>query len=188
MSLCAFLTLLPATAVLKCNNTSYLRHSFRLFASRHVGRCLYAALCSLCVLDCPGGTLDMVSLGEIAFWSLEGGDTLSCPEGNDPLGTLSCLCSSRCHLKHCMFRSVISPAPSSFTGPALVSHHHMSARVAARHFKRLWSLEPVKPLNTAGVIHGDTRWHDLQPQTDGDRIFFFLPPSPCTVLISHVQP
>lgn len=31
----------------------------------------------------------MVSLGEIAFWSLEGGDTLSCPEGNDPLGTLS---------------------------------------------------------------------------------------------------
>lgn len=26
----------------------------------------------------------MVSLGEIAFWSLEGGDTFSCPEGNDP--------------------------------------------------------------------------------------------------------
>ncbi|XP_040907093.1 LOW QUALITY PROTEIN: peripheral-type benzodiazepine receptor-associated protein 1 [Toxotes jaculatrix] len=30
--------------------------------------------------DCPGGSWDMVSLGEIAFWSLEGGDTLSCPE------------------------------------------------------------------------------------------------------------
>uniref|UniRef100_A0A1A8QB05 Peripheral-type benzodiazepine receptor-associated protein 1 n=1 Tax=Nothobranchius rachovii TaxID=451742 RepID=A0A1A8QB05_9TELE len=30
--------------------------------------------------DCAGGTLDLVSLGEIAFWSLEGGDTLSCPE------------------------------------------------------------------------------------------------------------
>lgn len=29
----------------------------------------------------------MVSLGEIAFWSLEGGDTLSCPEGNDVFGT-----------------------------------------------------------------------------------------------------
>lgn len=29
----------------------------------------------------------MVTLGEIAFWSLEGGDTVSCPEGNDPLGT-----------------------------------------------------------------------------------------------------
>lgn len=29
----------------------------------------------------------MVSLGEIAFWSLEGGDALSCPEGNDVLGT-----------------------------------------------------------------------------------------------------
>lgn len=28
----------------------------------------------------------MVTLGEIAFWSLEGGDTVSCPEGNDPLG------------------------------------------------------------------------------------------------------
>lgn len=25
----------------------------------------------------------MVSLGEIAFWSVEGGDTLSCPEGNN---------------------------------------------------------------------------------------------------------
>ncbi|KAM9847029.1 peripheral-type benzodiazepine receptor-associated protein 1 [Aulostomus maculatus] len=34
--------------------------------------------------DCTGGSWDMVSLGEIAFWSLEGGDTLSCPEGNDP--------------------------------------------------------------------------------------------------------
>ncbi|XP_055358169.1 peripheral-type benzodiazepine receptor-associated protein 1 isoform X4 [Betta splendens] len=30
--------------------------------------------------DCTGGLWDMVSLGEIAFWSLEGGDTLSCPE------------------------------------------------------------------------------------------------------------
>nr|XP_046266138.1 RIMS-binding protein 2 isoform X3 [Scatophagus argus] len=30
--------------------------------------------------DCTGGSWDMVSLGEIAFWSLEGGDTLSCPE------------------------------------------------------------------------------------------------------------
>ncbi|XP_059207261.1 peripheral-type benzodiazepine receptor-associated protein 1 [Centropristis striata] len=29
--------------------------------------------------DCTG-SWDMVSLGEIAFWSLEGGDTLSCPE------------------------------------------------------------------------------------------------------------
>ncbi|XP_040006424.1 peripheral-type benzodiazepine receptor-associated protein 1-like [Xiphias gladius] len=34
--------------------------------------------------DCTGGSWDMVSLGEIAFWSLEAGDTLSCPEGNDP--------------------------------------------------------------------------------------------------------
>ncbi|XP_029303591.1 peripheral-type benzodiazepine receptor-associated protein 1 isoform X2 [Cottoperca gobio] len=30
--------------------------------------------------DCTGGSWDMVSLGDIAFWSLEGGDTLSCPE------------------------------------------------------------------------------------------------------------
>ncbi|XP_031712742.1 peripheral-type benzodiazepine receptor-associated protein 1 isoform X3 [Anarrhichthys ocellatus] len=30
--------------------------------------------------DCTGGSWDMVSQGEIAFWSLEGGDTLSCPE------------------------------------------------------------------------------------------------------------
>ncbi|XP_037834893.1 peripheral-type benzodiazepine receptor-associated protein 1 isoform X2 [Kryptolebias marmoratus] len=30
--------------------------------------------------DCTDATLDLVSLGEIAFWSLEGGDTLSCPE------------------------------------------------------------------------------------------------------------
>ncbi|XP_058483275.1 peripheral-type benzodiazepine receptor-associated protein 1 isoform X3 [Solea solea] len=30
--------------------------------------------------DCTDGSWDMVSLGEIAFWSLEGGDTLSCPE------------------------------------------------------------------------------------------------------------
>ncbi|KAK2828799.1 hypothetical protein Q5P01_019833 [Channa striata] len=30
--------------------------------------------------DCTAGSWDMVSLGEIAFWSLEGGDTLSCPE------------------------------------------------------------------------------------------------------------
>ncbi|KAM6984238.1 peripheral-type benzodiazepine receptor-associated protein 1 isoform 2-T2 [Tautogolabrus adspersus] len=30
--------------------------------------------------DYTGGSWDMVSLGEIAFWSLEGGDTLSCPE------------------------------------------------------------------------------------------------------------
>lgn len=29
----------------------------------------------------------MVSVGEIAFWSLEGGDTLSRPEGNDVFGT-----------------------------------------------------------------------------------------------------
>lgn len=44
-----------------------------------------------CVLDCTGGSWDMVSLGEIAFWSLEGGDTLSCPEGKDPLGSPVCL-------------------------------------------------------------------------------------------------
>ncbi|XP_041656722.1 peripheral-type benzodiazepine receptor-associated protein 1 isoform X3 [Cheilinus undulatus] len=30
--------------------------------------------------DCTGGSWDMVSLGEIAFWSLEGGDTLPCAE------------------------------------------------------------------------------------------------------------
>ncbi|XP_068455823.1 peripheral-type benzodiazepine receptor-associated protein 1 isoform X2 [Clinocottus analis] len=30
--------------------------------------------------DGTDGSWDMVSLGEIAFWSLEGGDTLSCPE------------------------------------------------------------------------------------------------------------
>ncbi|XP_014844535.1 PREDICTED: peripheral-type benzodiazepine receptor-associated protein 1 isoform X2 [Poecilia mexicana] len=41
--------------------------------------------------DCTGGTLDMVSLGEIAFWSLEGGDPLSCPDGNDPLDVAAAL-------------------------------------------------------------------------------------------------
>ncbi|XP_018547344.1 peripheral-type benzodiazepine receptor-associated protein 1 isoform X4 [Lates calcarifer] len=41
--------------------------------------------------DCTGGSWDMVSLGEIAFWSLEGGDTLSCPEGNDPLDVAAAL-------------------------------------------------------------------------------------------------
>ncbi|XP_057676174.1 peripheral-type benzodiazepine receptor-associated protein 1 isoform X19 [Corythoichthys intestinalis] len=30
--------------------------------------------------DCTDGSWDMESLSEIAFWSLEGGDTLSCPE------------------------------------------------------------------------------------------------------------
>ncbi|XP_061596107.1 peripheral-type benzodiazepine receptor-associated protein 1-like isoform X2 [Cololabis saira] len=46
---------------------------------------------SSCVLDCTGGTWDMVSLGEIAFWSLEGGDTLPCPEGNDSFDVASAL-------------------------------------------------------------------------------------------------
>lgn len=46
-------------------------------------RRLEALSCALFV-DCAGGSLDMVSLGEIAFWSLEGGDTFSCPEGNAP--------------------------------------------------------------------------------------------------------
>ncbi|KAM4546830.1 peripheral-type benzodiazepine receptor-associated protein 1 [Fundulus diaphanus] len=41
--------------------------------------------------DCIGGTLDMVSLGEIAFWSLEGGDPLSCPEATDPLDVAAAL-------------------------------------------------------------------------------------------------
>ncbi|XP_008288768.1 peripheral-type benzodiazepine receptor-associated protein 1 [Stegastes partitus] len=41
--------------------------------------------------DCTGGSWDMVSLGEIAFWSLEGGDSLSCPEGNDPLDVAAAL-------------------------------------------------------------------------------------------------
>ncbi|KAM6907562.1 peripheral-type benzodiazepine receptor-associated protein 1 [Xenentodon cancila] len=41
--------------------------------------------------DCTGGTWDMVSLGEIAFWSLEGGDTLPCPEGNDSFDVASAL-------------------------------------------------------------------------------------------------
>ncbi|XP_042286263.1 RIMS-binding protein 2 isoform X6 [Thunnus maccoyii] len=41
--------------------------------------------------DCTGGSWDMVSLSEIAFWSLEGGDTLSCPEGNDPLDVAAAL-------------------------------------------------------------------------------------------------
>ncbi|KAG7516751.1 peripheral-type benzodiazepine receptor-associated 1 isoform X1 [Solea senegalensis] len=41
--------------------------------------------------DCTDGSWDMVSLGEIAFWSLEGGDTLSCPEGNDPLDVAAAL-------------------------------------------------------------------------------------------------
>lgn len=40
----------------------------------------------------------MVSLGEIAFWSLEGGDTLSCPEGNDVFGTHdTCVAQSEQH-------------------------------------------------------------------------------------------
>uniref|UniRef100_A0A3Q2D0Y6 RIMS-binding protein 2 n=1 Tax=Cyprinodon variegatus TaxID=28743 RepID=A0A3Q2D0Y6_CYPVA len=41
--------------------------------------------------DGSGVTLDMVSLGEIAFWSLEGGDPLSCPEGDDPLDVAAAL-------------------------------------------------------------------------------------------------
>ncbi|XP_047462963.1 peripheral-type benzodiazepine receptor-associated protein 1 isoform X4 [Mugil cephalus] len=41
--------------------------------------------------DCTLDPWDMVSLGEIAFWSLEGGDTLSCPEGNDPLDVAAAL-------------------------------------------------------------------------------------------------
>ncbi|XP_026038443.1 peripheral-type benzodiazepine receptor-associated protein 1 isoform X18 [Astatotilapia calliptera] len=41
--------------------------------------------------DCTGGSWDMVTLGEIAFWSLEGGDTVSCPEGNDPLDVATAL-------------------------------------------------------------------------------------------------
>ncbi|KAM9780709.1 RIMS-binding protein 2 isoform 19-T19 [Syngnathus typhle] len=38
--------------------------------------------------DCTDGSWDMESLSEIAFWSLEGGDTLSCPEGNDVAAAL----------------------------------------------------------------------------------------------------
>lgn len=56
---------------------------------------------SSCVIDCTDGTLDLVSLGEIAFWSLEGGDTLSCPEGNDLIGLLSLLiilCVGHCDI------------------------------------------------------------------------------------------
>lgn len=45
-------------------------------------RCRLEALSRTLSLGCAGGSLDMVSLGEIAFWSLEGGDTFSCPEGN----------------------------------------------------------------------------------------------------------
>lgn len=43
---------------------------------------------SVCVLD-SGGPWDMASLGEIAFWSLEGGDSLPGPEGMDALGTFA---------------------------------------------------------------------------------------------------
>ncbi|KAK1882690.1 RIMS-binding protein 2 [Dissostichus eleginoides] len=65
--------------------------------------------------DCTDGSWDMVSLGEIAFWSLEGGDTLSCPEGK---------CSARysprliinVSQKHGMFSPIISPTRHS---PAL---------------------------------------------------------------------
>lgn len=49
---------------------------------------LFLLHCS-CVVDCTDGSWDMVSLGEIAFWSLEGGDTVSCSESNDPLGMLA---------------------------------------------------------------------------------------------------
>ncbi|XP_037125315.1 peripheral-type benzodiazepine receptor-associated protein 1-like isoform X15 [Syngnathus acus] len=38
--------------------------------------------------DCTDGSWDMESLSEIAFWSLEGGDTPSCPEGNDVAAAL----------------------------------------------------------------------------------------------------
>ncbi|XP_051903678.1 peripheral-type benzodiazepine receptor-associated protein 1 isoform X12 [Hippocampus zosterae] len=41
--------------------------------------------------DCTDGSWDMESLSEIAFWSLEGGDTLSCAEGNDPLDVAAAL-------------------------------------------------------------------------------------------------
>ncbi|XP_047183399.1 RIMS-binding protein 2 isoform X12 [Scophthalmus maximus] len=41
--------------------------------------------------DCTDGSWDMVSLGEIAFWSLEGGDTVSCSESNDPLDVAAAL-------------------------------------------------------------------------------------------------
>lgn len=48
----------------------------------------------------------MVSLGEIAFWSLEGGDTLSCLEGNDVFGTHgTCVVQSE---QHGVFYHVIS--------------------------------------------------------------------------------
>lgn len=56
----------------------------------------------------------MVSLGEIAFWSLEGGDTLSCPEGNDPIDTFSVTHDMLWALspKHGMFKPVIPPTLS----------------------------------------------------------------------------
>ncbi|XP_028322040.1 RIMS-binding protein 2 isoform X4 [Gouania willdenowi] len=41
--------------------------------------------------DCTDGSWDMVSLSEIAFWSLESGDPLPCPEGNDPLDVAAAL-------------------------------------------------------------------------------------------------
>lgn len=73
-------------------STNYRHHNeiwhINVFKLKSVENNLSAptAVLKLCFvrhfLDCAGGSLDMVSLGEIAFWSLEGGDTFSCPEGN----------------------------------------------------------------------------------------------------------
>lgn len=79
-------------------------------------------------LDCSAGTLDMVSLGEIAFWSLEGGDTLSYPEGNDPLGTFPVTCDMCVALSqmHGMCSPIIPPTLSVLLtitlGSVLVGH------------------------------------------------------------------
>ena len=117
----------------------------------------------------------MVSLGEIAFWSLEGGDSLSCPEGNDLLGTLSvthdmCWTLSQkawhvltCHpthtvtVRHCLY---CSPSHEGRCSWAVVGS------------------EPAKPLNSAGVTQGSVA-SDLRQMETG----FFL-----RCLISQVQP
>lgn len=117
----------------------------------------------------------MVSLGEIAFWSLEGGDSLSCPEGNDPLGTLSVthdmwwtLSQKAWHVLTCHPTHTVTVQHCLYCSP---SHEGRCPWAAV-------GSEPAKPLNSAGVTQGSVA-SDLRQMETG----FFL-----YCLISQVQP
>lgn len=102
----------------------------------------------------------MVSLGEIAFWSLEGGDILSCPEGNDVFGTHdTCQNSMACF------------TASSPLIPFVSSHEHPRGKRS--------QLKPELLSHTLlpGSVISDPR------QMEVEFLFFF----PFTVLISQVQ-